>query len=146
MKKTFSVVILPGVVAIILAARSVVSQGTSPTAIGSWNNTDVGSVKAAGGFREMGSTYEVSGSGWDLFGTEDAFHFVHQSWQDDCVIIARVLSITGPNGGGKAGLMIRSGVKPEAVNVVLALSGINRFTFQRRLESGEPSERDAFPS
>src|SRR5687768_1124962 len=43
-----------------------------------WTSTDIGSVGLAGSGSETGGQFTVRGSGADIFGTADAFHYVYQ--------------------------------------------------------------------
>src|SRR6266850_4724806 len=95
------------------AVRAVLSQSQidrSPLPP-NWTHHAVGLVKIPGTAGLADSAYEIGGSGGDPFGTADAFHFAHQSWNGDAVLVARILAFTGTNGTGKAGLMFRSGLE-----------------------------------
>ena len=146
MKKNLPLFILIGFILAFLAVRSVISQGTADNSAppGPWTAEDIGRVKFSGSSRMVGSTLEVSGSGGDQFGAQDALHFLSQPWSGDGVIIARVMNSPEPSGSAKAGLMVRSGRQDGAVNIWLALGSSNRFALQRRFEAAEVSERDTF--
>src|SRR6266404_3787571 len=133
---------LLGLILVFFAVRAVLSQpqGDRSPLPPNWTHHDVGIVKIPGNACIADAAYEISGSGGDPFGTADAFHFAHQSWNGDAVLVARVLAFTGGNGTGKAGLMFRSGLEPGAVNVLLAMGGSNCVTLQRRFELNDPSE------
>src|SRR5438094_261430 len=109
MKKIFPILILLALVFAFLAGRSVISQSNDDSAglPSPWDQSDIGSVKVPGSSRLVGSTYEVSGSGGDLFGTEDAFHFVRRPWNGDGAFVARLLNLSRTNGSGKVGIMVR---------------------------------------
>ena len=69
----------------------------------------------AGSFSQTGSTFTVSASGTDIYGTADQFRFVHQALTGDGSITARVATLCGgtpgscPNVWTKAGVMMRDG-------------------------------------
>src|ERR1043166_1834754 len=146
MKKNLPILILLGLATIFFAARSVISQSSGDSGVlpSPWDQGDIGNVKVPGGCHLDDSTYQVSGSGGDRFGTEDSAHFLYQPWVADGVIVARVVGFSNTNGAAKAGLMVRSSLEAGAVNAFLAMGGPNRVTFQRRFEAGNPSERDTF--
>ena len=54
---------------------------------------DVGAVGVAGSASYSNGTFTVSGSGDDVWGTADAFHYAYQSLSGDGQIVARVASV-----------------------------------------------------
>ena len=99
---------------------------------GGWSGQDIGSVGVTGSSSYGGGVYTVIGSGADIQSTADAFQFVSQSLTGDGEIRAQVTSQTNSNASAKAGVMIRSGSDAGAVNVMVALTPGNGFTFQYR--------------
>ena len=87
--------------------------GTLPSG---WIDQDIGQVGAAGSAGFDGKTFTVSGSGADIWGTEDEFNFAHTSKSGDFTITAKVTSVANVNQWTKAGLMIREGVGANAVH------------------------------
>src|ERR1051325_6156489 len=55
-----------------------------------WTDQDIGAVGVAGTatFDSASSTFTIDGSGSDIWGTADAFHFVSQPWTGDGAIDA----------------------------------------------------------
>ena len=91
-----------------------------------WLDADVGNVGASGSAAFAGGTFTVRGSGADIWGTGDAFHFVHQPLDGDGVIIARVTGLQYTDPWAKAGVMIRQSLdagSPQAMMVVTPGSG-----------------------
>ena len=99
---------LPGLVAaalLVVLALSGAALSVLPAANGSggtggattlptpWRDTDVGAVPVAGSASYSGATFTASGSGADVWGTSDAFHFVYQQLSGDGSIDARVASV-----------------------------------------------------
>jgi len=82
-------------------------NGTLPAG---WSSQDIGDVSAAGSASFDGRTFTVSGSGADIWGAADEFHFAHTSMSGDFSITARVTSVQNVNAWTKAGLMIREGL------------------------------------
>lgn len=72
-----------------------------------WTGTDIGATGAAGSQSISGSGGSVVGSGADIWGTADAFHFAYQQFTGDMTLVARVSDLTNTNSWAKAGLMIR---------------------------------------
>ena len=72
-----------------------------------WQSQDVGATGVAGDGTEAGGTFTIRGSGADVWGAADAFHFVWQPVSGDRDIIARVASIEYVHAWVKAGVMIR---------------------------------------
>jgi len=73
-----------------------------------WRGIDEGGPAVAGDTTFDGATFTVRGSGADIWGTKDEFHFASkQSPGDSFDFIARVVSVQNVNQWTKAGLMIR---------------------------------------
>jgi hypothetical protein len=70
---------------------------------------------------EPGGTMVVRGSGADVGGTSDAFHYVYQPMTGDGVVVTRIAAIASPptDASEKAGLMIRDGLAASAANAFL---------------------------
>jgi regulation of enolase protein 1 (concanavalin A-like superfamily) len=97
-----------------------------------WTGADIGSVGVAGQSSYASGTYTVSGSGADIWDTQDAFRYVSQTLAGDGEIRARITSQTNTDPWAKAGVMIRDGSGAGAVNALVALTPTNGFTFQSR--------------
>jgi glucose/arabinose dehydrogenase/regulation of enolase protein 1 (concanavalin A-like superfamily) len=72
-----------------------------------WKHRDIGAVAAIGSASASSGTFTVKGSGANISGTLDEFHFVHRTLSGDGEIRARVVTITNTNAWAKAGVMIR---------------------------------------
>ncbi len=66
---------------------------TSNTPPGPWQNQDIGAVAAAGASIYAHGNFTASGTGADIWGTADEFHYVYQPITGDGEIIARVNSM-----------------------------------------------------
>jgi len=104
-----------------------------------WQNQDIGRVGVTGGALYSGGTFIVQGSGSDVAGKEDAFHFVHRPWDGDGQIIARVVGIQNSGAGSKAGLMIRKNLEDDSHHVMMVLTPDNGAVFQYRDNGGAAS-------
>lgn len=72
-----------------------------------WTSADVGEVGAAGSSSESGGVFSLHGSGTDVGGTLDEFHFRSVAWTGDGMFIARVTSLSSVDNWAKLGLMVR---------------------------------------
>ena len=129
------------------SANSNEAGATTPTPPPApWTAADIGSVGVTGGAGYGGGAYTVSGSGADIWGAADAFQFVSQTLAGDGEIRARVTSQTNTDPWAKAGVMIRDGSAPGAVNAFVAVTPANDFTFQWRASASGSSSSVAGPA
>ena len=126
------------------------SGGTTPpdppSPIGEgWGHSDVGAVGAPGGatfdgFIRNGHGLTVSGSGADIWGTADEFHYAWKSMTGDFEIETRVASVDPVHPWTKAGLMIRASAQDAASpHASIFVTPGNGVVFQRRLSRGASS-------
>lgn len=73
-----------------------------------WSEEDIGGVGVAGSAEATVSTATVTGSGADIWGTADEFHWAFRSATGDFSIETLVDSVENVNRWTKAGLMIRA--------------------------------------
>jgi TolB protein len=102
-------------------------------------DADVGSVSRAGSvsFDATNRSYIVSGSGANMWGTNDAFHFVWKRISGDFALRSAI-KILGSGGDPhrKACLIARQGLEPDAPYVDVALHGEGLLCFQYRESRG----------
>jgi hypothetical protein len=108
--------------------------GTLPSP---WSQSDVGAVIQAGSGSESGGTFTVSGSGADIWGLTDAFHYVYASNVSEGSIAARVVRMDDTNTFAKAGVMFRASLDPSAVQVILDVRPNGTVEFMARSASGQ---------
>lgn len=114
-------------------ALSVTTQsGSSP----GWSSSDVGAVGATGASSSSGGTTTIQGSGADIYGTADSFHFDWQSFSGDGSITARVVSQTQTNAWAKAGVMFRESTSPGSKFATMLTSAANGAVFEDRATTG----------
>ena len=78
-------------------------------------------------------TFTVTGSGADVWGTADAFHYAYTPLTGDGTIVARVASIQDVNAWVKAGVMIRESLGRGAAQAfMLVVAPSKGLAFQRR--------------
>lgn len=138
-----------GVVGLVLAAgallllrSSVQLAAAAPGA--SWESADIGRVGQAGSAEvDAAGNWALSGSGADIWGAADGFHFVYLPWDGDVEIIARVLSVEKTDPWAKAGIMIRAELGESAPHAMVAMAPEKGPVFIRRLEAGGRSKDDA---
>lgn len=80
---------------------------------------------------------ELQGAGSGIGGPDDAFYFLYAELEHDAVITARLWNFTHPNQDAKAGLMLRTALDPDSVNVFAYVSGQHLANVQARTGTGE---------
>ena len=101
-----------------------------------WQQTDIGTVGIEGDAIYNTGTFTVSGSGGDIFGQNDRFHFVYLAVSGNCEIIARVAAIDNTNAGAKAGVMIRETLNSDSRYFATFVAPSQGITFNRRTTTG----------
>ncbi len=111
---------------------------SSPTpGPGGWTSQDVGSVGVTGNTSASNGVWTVSGAGGAaIWGTADAFRFVHQPLAGDGQVTARVDSVQATTAFAKAGVMLRDGVGAGAAHVVLDVRPTGDVEFMQRSAAG----------
>jgi len=104
-----------------------------------WQHQDVGNVALLGDATLEDGTFTVHGSGDDIWGGTDQFHFVYHSLVGNGAITARVVSETENDSWTKAGVMIRETFDTHSRHAMTAVSPGNGVVFQRRHESAGDS-------
>ena len=101
-----------------------------------WTSQDVGAVgvKGSASFDSTTGTFTVRGSGADVWGTADEFHWMRQPWNGDFEMTAHVSAVDGVDVWTKAGLMVREGRGAGARHASLFVTPTTRkgIAFQRR--------------
>ena len=98
-----------------------------------WSQSDIGSVPLAGSGSATAGTFSATGSGADIWGTADAFHYVYGTLSGDGSIVARVASVqAGVSSWVKAGVMIRETLDAGSAHALMLVSAGKGVAFQRR--------------
>lgn len=100
---------------------------------------DVGTSirQGSGSYNAALSEYTLSGSGANMWGKEDAFHFVWRRWSGDVTLTANVKILTrGGNPHRKAGLIIRQGLGPADAYADAVVHGVGLTALQYRVKPG----------
>jgi len=122
------------------STSATITVGGEPASLPApWAATDVGAVGVPGSASDNAGTFTVSGSGTDIWGTADAFHFVYQPISGDGEIVARVASISSTDVWTKAGVMIRAGLGAGAQHASAFVTPGKGLVFQYRAANGGTS-------
>jgi regulation of enolase protein 1 (concanavalin A-like superfamily) len=104
-----------------------------------WSHGDVGNVATAGSANFDGSIWTVTGSGADIWGTADEFHFAYRQLPTEFEIQTRVDTVQNVHAWTKAGLMVRTSVHPSAPQASIFVTPGKGIAFQRRRSHGAVS-------
>jgi regulation of enolase protein 1 (concanavalin A-like superfamily) len=104
-----------------------------------WQDGDIGSVPFPGSASYSNGTFTVTGSGADIWGTADAFHFVYQQITGDVTIQARVNSVSAADRWSKAGVMIRETLNASSAHALMLVSSSKGVAMQWRPTTGGTS-------
>jgi regulation of enolase protein 1 (concanavalin A-like superfamily) len=102
---------------------------------GAWLNQDIGTVGLTGAAVEGNGVFTLDGSGADIWGTADGFHFAWQPLAGDGEIVARVASLEGTHHWAKAGVMIRESLSGGSRHAFMLVSRDRGIAFQRRVST-----------
>lgn len=92
-----------------------------------WTATDVGSVAITGASSYLDQKFTLRGTGTDVGGTADSFHFASLPVDGEGTITARISSrFLGGTSDDKVGLMIRDGTAAGAINFSLFVDALVR--------------------
>jgi len=99
-------------------------------------DTDIGGPGVAGSGSVNGTTYTVSGSGTDIWGTSDKLNYYYQNDTGDLTFTARVASVQNTNAWAKVGLMVRESTAANAAYVGIYVTPGNGVSMQYRSATG----------
>jgi hypothetical protein len=121
----------------VIATSGTVSGSTTvtvnPASIPSaWQHQDVGAVNPLGSANFSSGVFTVQGSGDDIWGTQDAFHYVYQSLPADGDVAVRVTSVQNTSVNAKAGIMVRASLRADSPHVILDLKPNSEIEFMTR--------------
>ncbi|MDP6636269.1 MAG: lamin tail domain-containing protein [Phycisphaerae bacterium] len=102
-----------------------------------WIGADIGQVAAPGAAGEFAGTWSIDGSGADIWGNSDEFHYVYQALSGDFTVTARVKSVENTNSWAKSGVMIRETLDSTSPNAFMAVTPGNGVSFHRRIAAGQ---------
>jgi regulation of enolase protein 1 (concanavalin A-like superfamily) len=111
-----------------------------------WLDGDVGGVGAPGAGTFANGTFTATGSGADIWGTADQFHFIYRPLAGDGQITARVATVPSTDPWGKAGVMIRETLATGSAHGMMIVSNARGAAFQWRSATGGTSSNIAGPA
>ena len=135
-------------------ASSVVCAGAATAQVGSFSGeSDVGRVRPPGSttFDEARQSYRIAGSGQNMWGERDAFHFVWKRLAGNFLLSTRARFVgAGVEPHRKLGWTIRPSLDPESPHVTAALHGDGLMSLQfrraRAAATEEVKARDSLPN
>ena len=99
---------------------------------GPWREVDIGHARLPGSTRYESGIFTVRGSGLNIDGEADSFHYVYKLVRGDSEIVAEVVSIQYTHPFAKAGLMMRESLNEYSKNVMFALTAERGGALQSR--------------
>jgi regulation of enolase protein 1 (concanavalin A-like superfamily) len=111
-----------------------------------WYHTELGAVGAPGSESYDNGVFTVTGSGADIWGASDEFHYVYQWVNGNLEMTTRVDSVQNVQPWTKAGIMVRAYATADAPHVSIFVTPGKGIAFQRRLELGGTSLHTAGPA
>jgi regulation of enolase protein 1 (concanavalin A-like superfamily) len=126
----------------------VVRHTLLPQIADEFESGDVGGVAARGFSSRDGDTFVVTGSGFDIWGSGDEFHYVHQQRTGDFAVATRVASVQNLHRWVKAGLMVRETLSRRSRHASLFATPTTErgIAFQRRTVTAGESTHTAGPA
>ncbi|MEZ0324582.1 MAG: glycoside hydrolase family 5 protein [Fimbriimonas sp.] len=101
-----------------------------------WTASDIGdSLK--GGLKVSNSSFDLYGSGSDIWGRQDQFRYLHHSVSGDFELTATLQSLADVHGYAKAGLMARASLSPSSPCVLLSVFPSGELQLAVRGEEGQ---------
>ena len=119
--------------------RGIVSGDVQSAPPPPWQSQDIGAVGRAGSATYSAGVYRVAGSGADIWGAADAFHYLYQPLPYDGDLTVRVAAIDGTHAWTKVGVMIRETLTPGSRHVSMFVTPGKGVAYQRRLATGGTS-------
>jgi hypothetical protein len=125
------------------------STTAQPAMLGDFTgHGDIGPVAHAGAatFNPGDQTYEIAGSGTNMWFGQDEFHFVWRKLKGDFILSAQASFVgTGGEPHRKLGWMVRSSLDPDAPYADAALHGNGLTSLQFRRQKGANTEEIKSP-
>jgi hypothetical protein len=110
-----------------------------------WTQADIGDVAFSGGAAYANGSFTIQGSGADIWGSNDAFHFVYQTVTGDRTISARVVSVQNLNAWVKTGVMLRGAINSASGYVAVYVTPGKGIAMQWRSPAGGPPQNVQVP-
>ena len=124
--------------ALAISAGLVRAQSGLPTG---WSSRDIGSTGVAGSAAVSSGFWTIEGSGANISGSSDEFHFAYQQIAGDVDIRVRVASLEAVHNWSKAGVMIRETLGGNARNAFMMVTPQSGRFLQSRSNQGGQTNR-----
>ena len=97
-----------------------------------WSDQDIGAVGTQGRGSFLTGTFIERGSGADIGGSADAFHYIYQPLNGNGTIIARIATQKQSDPSAKVGVMIRETLTAGSKYAAVVITPSTSIIFQRR--------------
>src|SRR5438477_9100031 len=113
--------------------------------------SDIGRARGAASYDPQQQTYEIAGSGQNMWDTRDDFHFVWKRMTGNFILSTRARFLgRGVEDHRKIGWTIRASLDPSGPHVTAALHGNGLMSLQFRRQAGgiteEQKSADSLPN
>ena len=126
--------------ALAISAGLVRAQSILPTG---WSSRDIGSTGVPGSAEVSSGIWTIEGSGANISGSSDEFHFAYQQITGDVDIRVRVASFDDVHAWSKTGVMIRETLSGNARNAFMMVTpSSGRFLQFRATQGGTTTRRN----
>ena len=134
--------------ALVLTIWSAAAAANAQTPAGEFEGqTDVGGARrvAPAGFDARNQSYAVNGSGANMWGARDEFHFVWRRMRGDFILTARALFVgRGKEAHRKLGWQVRSTLDADSPHASAVVHGDGLTSLQFRRAKGAETEESKF--
>ncbi len=104
-----------------------------------WKVANIGNTPIPGSvcYNPETETYNVSGSGHDIYGAADAFYYIYQELCGDGDIVVKLDEASFPATGALAGIMFRRNLKAGSKNISLVATKEHGILYQARQKNNK---------
>jgi len=126
-----------------------VSASAQPGPLGAFTGSDdVGTppIQGSAQFDAAAGRYRITGSGTDIWGPADEFHYLWRQVAGNVAVTATATFLSGGNPHRKAVIMLRESLDPGSPFVHLAIHGDGMPAVQFRSTKGDTTNTVDFPT
>ena len=105
-----------------------------------WGQKDIGNPGIAGSASEAAGTWTISGSGHDIWGNADGFHYVYRPLSGDGSLRVNLVSMDLTSGWAKVGPAVRETLESGSRHAMTAMTGANGIQFVWRMNTNQGSD------
>jgi len=102
-----------------------------------WHQQTIGQTQVAGTGTWSNDKFTVSGSGLDIWGKTEEYHYVYTNAADSIEVIAKIENVENTSDWAKAGIMIKQNPLSSSALAVLSFSPNKSLVFAIRKNDGE---------